>query len=53
VTSGVLTVSLVVARKESSRDPGFPFPVGRRGSSNYYDPADLMAWQRNRPRAVS
>ncbi len=52
VRDGVLTCSLDSARKESTRDPEFPKPIDRRGKAKVYDPADLMRWQRNRPRAV-
>lgn len=53
VSDGVVSVSLAAVRRASNRDPEFPEPVGKDGSTNLYDPADLMAWQRNRPRAVS
>jgi hypothetical protein len=53
IDDGVISVSLVVARKASTRDPEFPEPVGKAGLANLYDPAELMRWQRNRPRAVS
>ncbi len=53
VSDGVLSVSLDVARRASTRDPEFPEPTGRKGSAKLYDPADLMRWQANRPRAVS
>jgi Helicase HerA, central domain len=52
VADGVVSVSLAIIRKESTRDPEFPDSIGKQGSANLYDPADLMAWQRNRPRAV-
>jgi hypothetical protein len=52
VADGVLSVPLAVARRESTRDPEFPRSIGRDGSAKLYDPAELMAWQRNRPRAV-
>jgi len=52
VRDGVLTCSLDSARKESNRDPEFPKPIDRRGKAKVYDPADLMRWQRNRPRAA-
>ena len=53
VNDGVLKVTLTVARKASNRDAEFPRPIGKDGSANLYDPADLMAWERNRVRAVS
>ena len=53
VRDGVIGVSLDAVRKASTRDPEFPAPVGKRGTGNLYDPAELMRWQRNRPRAVS
>jgi hypothetical protein len=52
VRDGVVSVSLDVLRKASVRDSEFPDPIDRRGNANLYDPAALMAWQRNRPRAV-
>jgi len=52
VADGVVSVSLAVVRKASTRDPEFPAPVRKEGSANLYDPAELVAWQRNRPRAV-
>lgn len=53
VRDGVIGLSLDAVRKASGRDPEFPEPVGVRGKANLYDPAELMRWQANRPRAVS
>lgn len=53
VKDGVLSLSLDAARKASTRDPEFPKPVGRDRNANTYDPAELMRWQRNRPRVVN
>lgn len=53
VRDGVLGMSLDAARKASNRDPEFPESVGNRGTARLYDPAELMRWQANRPRAVS
>jgi hypothetical protein len=53
VRDGVLSVSLDVARRASTRDPEFPESIGNQGSAKLYDPAELMRWQANRPRAVS
>lgn len=53
VAEGILGVSLAVAKRESTRDPGFPAPAlrGRVGTANRWRPGDLGRWERNRPRA--
>ena len=52
--SGVLRVSLAVARKSAAgRDTEFPEPAGTdpKTGAKLYRPAELTAWERNRPRA--
>jgi hypothetical protein len=49
-SSGILAVSIESARAARKRDPGFPAPVGRYQSELLYRPAELAAWERNRPR---
>jgi hypothetical protein len=52
VDLGILTLSLTAARKASHR-PGFPSPVGWEGLARTYDPDELRAWERTRPRALA
>ena len=52
VRDKVLTCTLDIARKESTRDAEFPEPAGKRGNARLYRPEDLIRWQRNRPRAA-
>lgn len=52
VRDGVLSCSLDVVRRESTRDPEFPEAVERRKSAKVYDRDDLARWERNRPRAA-
>jgi hypothetical protein len=53
VDDGLIGMKLATVQRASTRDPEFPPPVGKRGPANTYDPAELMVWQRNRPRAAS
>jgi predicted GIY-YIG superfamily endonuclease len=41
---GVIHCALAAARRASSR-PGFPEPVGERGTAHLYDIGDLLSWQ--------
>jgi hypothetical protein len=52
VADGLIGLKLSTVQRASTRDSEFPDPIGKRGPANLYDPAELMAWQRNRPRAV-
>jgi len=53
IGSGVITVTLDTARWARANDPEFPPARGKRGQELLYAPADLTAWQDNRPRSGS
>lgn len=53
ITSGAITVTLETARWARANDPEFPPARGKRGQELLYSPADLTAWQTNRPRSAS
>jgi len=53
IGSGVITVTLDTARWARANDPEFPPVRGKRGQELLYSPADLAAWQDNRPRSGS
>jgi hypothetical protein len=53
VNQGLVPLTLDALRKARQRDPEFPPVRGQRGSEFLYDPAELAAWSRNRPRAAA
>ena len=52
VKTKLVGLSLDAIRKASARDPEFPSPLGKQGKAYLYDPAALVRWERNRPRAT-
>ena len=50
--SGLLSVSLEVARAARKRDPEFPRTAGIKDGAMTYDPAELARWEVNRPSAL-
>jgi hypothetical protein len=54
VNEGIVPISLEAVRSARARDPEFPQPRDKAASGEaLYDPDELAAWARNRPRAVS
>jgi hypothetical protein len=45
IAAGVIPRSLAAARKNSTRDPGHPRPVGQHGVSNLYNVDELRAYE--------
>ena len=54
VRRGLVPLSLDAIRKARQRDPEFPAPRGQgSGGELLYDPDEIAAWCRNRPRAAT
>ena len=53
VREGLVPLTLDAIRQARKRDPEFPAVRGRRGDEFLYDPGELVAWARNRPRALA
>lgn len=51
--TGILTCSLDVARKATTRDSEFPEPTDTQGTAKVYDPNALKHWEANRSKKTS
>lgn len=53
IETGILTCSLDVARKATTRDSDFPEPVDTQGTAKVYNPDALRHWEANRSKKAA